>query len=174
MSDANASIYSFNEFEVDALERRVTRCGENVVLNNRAFDLLLVFLDNSGRLITKRELVDKVWAGQMVEESNLTVQISALRRILGDGKDQNSLIQTVSGRGYRFIPEVSAKVAGNGASSFNEIGSSSQDPVGSADTTGRTPVTNVEKPDEVPPPKWYMSTPVSVVASALLLSLIHI
>ncbi|MEP6848860.1 MAG: LpqB family beta-propeller domain-containing protein [Acidobacteriota bacterium] len=168
MSDANPSIYSFNEFEVDALEQTVTRSGENIVLNNRAFDLLLVFLNNSGRLITKRELVDKVWAGQLVEESNLTVQISTLRRTLGDTKDLNSLIQTVSGRGYRFIPEVSAKAASSGASSFTEVGSLSHNPIGSTDKAEPAAFTNEEKSGEGAPQKWFMSTPMSVVVSALL------
>src|SRR5262249_51362732 len=74
--------------------------------NNRTFDLLLILIENRGRLITKNELINKVWEGQFVEESNLTVQISALRRALDENKANPQYITTVQGRGYRFIAEV--------------------------------------------------------------------
>jgi DNA-binding winged helix-turn-helix (wHTH) protein/uncharacterized membrane protein HdeD (DUF308 family) len=77
-----------------------------VPLGSRAADLLHLFLDRPGELITKSEIMDAVWPNMAVEESNLTVQISALRRALGSGRNGARYIQTVPGRGYRFTPWV--------------------------------------------------------------------
>src|SRR6202035_5517476 len=71
-------------------------------LGSRAADLLLVFLQRPGELVTKGEIMDAVWPGTAVEENNLPVQISALRRVLDAGRDDGSAISTVPGRGYRF------------------------------------------------------------------------
>jgi DNA-binding winged helix-turn-helix (wHTH) protein len=70
-------------------------------LGSRAADLLLVFLQRPGELVTKSEIMDAVWPGTTVEESNLPVQIAALRRVLDAGGDGGSAISTVPGRGYR-------------------------------------------------------------------------
>lgn len=72
----------------------------------RAFDSLLFLVENAGRLVTKNELLDAVWANAFVEESNLTVAISTLRRALGEDPQDRKYIQTISGRGYRFIASV--------------------------------------------------------------------
>src|SRR5262249_18201983 len=74
-----------------------------VSIGSRAFDLLELLVARPGRLVSKSEIIDTVWGGSAVEEANLTVQISALRRILDQGHRQNSCIQTVPGRGYRFF-----------------------------------------------------------------------
>jgi adenylate cyclase len=77
-----------------------------ISLGLRAADLLLLFLSRPGELITKNEIMDAVWPDLAVEESNLTVQISALRRVLDSGRNGASYIQTVAGRGYRFTAPV--------------------------------------------------------------------
>jgi adenylate cyclase len=78
-------------------QRQVLVSGKAVALGARAFDLLLVLIEHRDRVVGKDELLDRVWPGVEVEENNLTVQISALRKILGAGA-----ISTVTGRGYRF------------------------------------------------------------------------
>jgi adenylate cyclase len=83
-----------------------------ISLGSRAADLLLLFLSRPGELITKNEIMDAVWPGLAVEEGNLTVQMSALRRAL-DSRKGASCIQTIAGRGYRFILPVE-DVAGSG------------------------------------------------------------
>jgi adenylate cyclase len=85
------------EFEVRPAERRVLVNGEPVALGARAFDLLLVLIEHHDRVVSKDELLALVWPGVVVEENNLTVQISSLRKVLG-----NAAITTVAGRGYRF------------------------------------------------------------------------
>jgi DNA-binding winged helix-turn-helix (wHTH) protein len=76
----------FAEFELDTAHRRLMRGGEQVVLNPKAFDLLVFLAENRGRVVTKDEILDGVWDGQFVEEANLTVQMSTLRKALGEKK----------------------------------------------------------------------------------------
>jgi len=83
--------------EVRPDERRLLARGKAVVLGARAFDLLLVLIEHRERVVSKEELLERVWPGVEVEENNLTVQVSALRKVLG-----SSAISTVTGRGYRF------------------------------------------------------------------------
>src|SRR3989441_7921988 len=91
------SSYRFGTFELQPNERRLLAGGEPVVLGPRAFDLLLALVERPGQLVTKEELLDCLWPKLVVEENNLQVQVSALRKILGQGA-----IATIPGRGYRF------------------------------------------------------------------------
>ena len=81
------------------------RAGQSVQLQGKAFDLLVVLLENRDRVIAKEELMELVWRDQFVEEANLTVQISALRKALGEKKDEHRFIVTVPGRGALFRRE---------------------------------------------------------------------
>jgi eukaryotic-like serine/threonine-protein kinase len=99
-------VYEFDNFRVDAGRRRLERDGKPVPLPSKAFDLLLALVENNGRLVEKEELYQSVWADQVVEESNLTVQMSAIRKALGERRDNPHYIITIPGRGYRFVGEV--------------------------------------------------------------------
>ena len=96
-SVASPERYRFGAFEVQVDERRLLSDGTVVSLRPRAFDLLAAFVDRAGHLVTKDELLDRVWPGVVVEEAALHVQVSALRKVLGA-----DAIATVSGQGYRF------------------------------------------------------------------------
>ena len=89
--------YSFGDFELRADERKVLHRGQPVPLRARAFDLLLVLVENRHRVVGKDELLERVWPGLVVEENNLSVQVSSLRKLFGP-----AAVSTVSGRGYRF------------------------------------------------------------------------
>ncbi|MBC7767684.1 MAG: winged helix-turn-helix domain-containing protein [Phycisphaerales bacterium] len=91
------ALFTTDGIEIRPAERRVLVHGEPAVLGGRAFDLLLTLIAHRDRVIGKDELMTLVWPGIAVEENNLTVQISALRKVLG-----NQAIATVAGRGYRF------------------------------------------------------------------------
>ena len=91
------SSYRFGTFELQPGERRLLARGESVALGPRAFDLLVALVERAGQLVTKETLFEKVWPKLIVEENNLQVQISALRKILGQ-----EAITTVPGRGYQF------------------------------------------------------------------------
>lgn len=96
----------FDEFELDLAKRRLLRFEEVVPLKPKAFDLLAVLVENNGRLLTKDDLFQLVWANQFVDETNLTVGISAIRRALGEKAAEPRFITNVSGRGYYFNAEV--------------------------------------------------------------------
>ncbi len=103
---AVTTIYEFDEFRVDGTQRRLMRNGQVVPLHSKAFDLLLVLVRNAGKDLTKDELLDSVWPGQILEESNLAVNISAVRRALGEKAAQSRFIVTIPGHGYRFVAHV--------------------------------------------------------------------
>ncbi len=89
--------YKFGTVEVRPDERQILVEGSPAPVGARAFDLLLALIDQRNRVVSKNELLDKVWPGVVVEENNLQVQVSTLRKILGNGA-----IATLPGRGYRF------------------------------------------------------------------------
>lgn len=89
--------YTFGRFEVRPDERQLLVDGEPAVLGARALDLLLCLIERRDRVVGKEELLQLVWPGMVVEENNLAVQISTLRKLLG-----TQALSTVSGRGYRF------------------------------------------------------------------------
>lgn len=95
--------------EIRPDERKVLHEGREVVLGGRAFDLLLVLIECRERVVSKTELMERVWPDLVVEENNLHVQISALRRALG-----TRLITTIPGRGYRFTPPHALAAGGAG------------------------------------------------------------
>jgi DNA-binding winged helix-turn-helix (wHTH) protein len=90
----------FSRFRVLLRRRQLLADGAPVELGTRAFDLLLVLLEADGALVTKKELLNRVWPNVVVSEENLKVQISALRKALAADRD---LIRTEFGHGYRFI-----------------------------------------------------------------------
>ncbi len=93
--------YSFATFRVDLVERLLFKEDREVPLTPKVFDTLLVLLENSSHVLTKQELMQKVWPDSFVEENNLAQNISVLRKALGE-----EFIQTVPKRGYRFVGEV--------------------------------------------------------------------
>jgi DNA-binding winged helix-turn-helix (wHTH) protein/Tol biopolymer transport system component len=106
MNEENSSIYIFESFRIDPVRRRLSRDGQPVPIHSKTFDLLLALIENRGRVIEKSELMEIVWANQIVEEGNLTVKMSALRKTLGERKDEARFIVTVPGKGYRFVADV--------------------------------------------------------------------
>jgi DNA-binding winged helix-turn-helix (wHTH) protein len=102
----------FGRFRVLPRRRQLLADGRPIELGTRAFDLLMLLIEARGLLVTKDEILTRVWLGSVVEESNLHVQISALRKALGEDR---GLIQTEFGRGYRFTAVVrSTAAAGHG------------------------------------------------------------
>src|SRR4029079_15675114 len=98
-----SSTHRFGPFEVRPTERQLLVQGQPAPIGARAFDLLMVFIEHRDRLLTKHELLDRVWPGLVVEENNLAVHVSALRRLLGP-----KVIATIPGRGYRFAAVLDA------------------------------------------------------------------
>ncbi len=100
-------IYEFGAFHLDAEERLLLRDGEAVALSPKAFDVLLVLVQQPGHLLEKEELLNTVWPNSFVEENNLADNISKLRKTLGEGENGHKFIETIPKRGYRFVANVS-------------------------------------------------------------------
>jgi DNA-binding winged helix-turn-helix (wHTH) protein/TolB-like protein len=96
-------IYRFDEFVVDVTRRTVLCSGTPVAMTSKALDTLLFLLRHHGATVTKREIMDAVWANVAVEENNLTQQISTLRKAFGENPEEHRFIVTVPGTGYAFI-----------------------------------------------------------------------
>ena len=113
MTDQANTPFFFGDFEIDFERRLLLRRGEVVALKGKGFDLLQVLVENRGELMTKNDLLDRVWENQFVEENNLTVHIAALRKALGEKKNANRYVVTVPGKGYRFVANASQRVNGD-------------------------------------------------------------
>jgi TolB-like protein len=96
---------SFGRFRLDLARRELRRDNRLVRLGSRALDILCVLASAGGKVVTKAELMERVWAGVIVEEHNIQVHISALRKAFeeDDDGDSDSWIVTLPGRGYRFL-----------------------------------------------------------------------
>ena len=114
---ATSDTYRFGPFRLGTRGAGLSRLGDDgtwkpVAIGSRALELLLLLLRRHGEVLSREEIMDAVWPNVAVEESNLTVQISALRRALDPSHAGAGCIQTISGRGYRFLPTVTSEPAG--------------------------------------------------------------
>lgn len=106
MSFSGNELYAFKDFRLDVGERLLLRSGRRIHLTEKAFETLCVLVRQNGHLVTKDELLREVWPDTIVEENNLDKNVSALRHVLGEVKGKQRFIETVRGRGYRFIENV--------------------------------------------------------------------
>jgi DNA-binding winged helix-turn-helix (wHTH) protein len=97
---------SFGPFRLLPAQFLLLEGDKPVPLGSRALQILVALLDRVGELVTKEELMGLVWPNVFVEPANLTVNISALRRALRDGREGNRFIINIPGRGYRFVAAV--------------------------------------------------------------------
>ena len=103
-------LYEFGPFVLDTSRHLLLLQGKPVPLTPKTYDLLVVLVENSGRVILKDELMKMVWVGSFVEDSNLTQQISAVRKALGETAGEDRYIVTVPGKGYRFAAAVTEPI----------------------------------------------------------------
>ena len=106
MSVQAKHLYQFGPFCLDPVKRRLLRDGELVKLTPKAFETLVVLVEQRGKTIEKDELLNKVWRDSVVEENNLNQSITALRKSLGDSRQDSQYIATIPGVGYRFVADV--------------------------------------------------------------------
>src|SRR5947209_7761321 len=108
---ASADIFVLDDFHLDRRSGVLSRRNHQgvfvpVALGGRALDVLGVLVEHPGDVVSRDKIMSAVWPGTVVEDGNLSVQISTLRRVLDHGRSEDSLIQTVPGRGYRFVGHV--------------------------------------------------------------------
>jgi eukaryotic-like serine/threonine-protein kinase len=106
MSMSSGRIFEFGEFQLDVAARSLCREKAIVLLSSRAFDVLLYFVQNPGKVLTREEVLKNVWAEAFVDENSLVQSISALRRALNEKPGDNSYVVTLPGRGYQFVAQV--------------------------------------------------------------------
>src|SRR5215831_18533455 len=100
------AIHTLGSFRLHTQHNLLLREGAPVPLGRRAIALLRTLVEQPGRLVSKDALIEAAWSGRAVEESNLPVQIAALRRVLDEAPGGDRWIETMPGRGYRFIGPV--------------------------------------------------------------------
>lgn len=122
-------LYEFGPFQLDPPERLLLCDGQPVPLPPKAFDLLLTLVDRSGHLVEKDELLKTVWPGAFVEEGNLAVTVSLVRKALNDDRGHHRYIETVSKRGYRFVADVKRLDEGEASPAAQETAPSPSAPV---------------------------------------------
>lgn len=102
----SSEVFHFDEFTLDVRERRLLRGAEVVRVSPKAYDVLVALVQQRGHLVTKDELLKRIWPESFVEEGGLTVHMSALRKALGEDAHRPIYIETVARSGYRFIAAV--------------------------------------------------------------------
>ncbi|WP_354678289.1 winged helix-turn-helix domain-containing protein [Cupriavidus plantarum] len=101
-----SAVYVFDEFQLIPGRQLLLRAGEPVKVGGRAFLILVALVQRPGELVSAADLLKEVWQATVVEPSNLKVHVAALRRALGDQNNEQRLIATIVGRGYRFVAPV--------------------------------------------------------------------
>src|SRR3954465_13760362 len=97
---------AFGPFRFLSTRRILLEGDEPVRLGSRGFDILAALVERAGEVVGKEELIARAWPGTFFDESNLKIQVGALRRILGDGRGGHRYLVTVPGRGYSFVAPV--------------------------------------------------------------------
>jgi DNA-binding winged helix-turn-helix (wHTH) protein len=114
------TIYSFGQYRLDVEAGILFRGAEPVALGQRAVALLQFLVEEGGSPISKDRLIESAWPGLAIEESNLPVQISALRRVFADEPGGDSWIETLPRRGYRYVGPLAVKEQENQGATGNE------------------------------------------------------
>ena len=95
--------YQFNRFEIDTLQFKLFLAGKAIAVEPKDFDLIVYLIKNRQRVVTRDEMFNTFWKGQVVCDSTLSNHIKSIRKILGDNGEEQRVISTIRGRGYRFI-----------------------------------------------------------------------
>ena len=103
-------LYRFHDYELDDSLYQLRRSGKPISVEPKVFDVLAYLLQHHDRVVSKDELLDKLWPGQVVSETALTRCIVAARKAVRDNGSKQRIIETHHGRGYRFVAEVAEQV----------------------------------------------------------------
>jgi DNA-binding winged helix-turn-helix (wHTH) protein/WD40 repeat protein len=152
--DPHKLLYEFGAFQVDPHTRRLLRDGRPVPITGKAFDILLVLLENRGAVVTKEDLLARVWPDTVVEEGNLGRNISRLRKALDESPEEHRYIVTLARSGYRFVADVRERWEENGGA------------------TGQADLKVLPAPDPGPPPSasFWRRRSIAAILALLVLS----
>jgi DNA-binding winged helix-turn-helix (wHTH) protein len=145
MVDPTATSIAFGPFRLYPMQRRLTEAGIPVHLGSRAFDILVALLEHPGELVSKEELMAKVWPNTFVTPANIAVHILALRRALGEGLRGSRYVVNIPGRGYCFVAaitvekDLASKAAGGVPAREHKLPHHSASAVGRGETVHEQP-----------------------------------
>ncbi|MGE8064786.1 winged helix-turn-helix domain-containing tetratricopeptide repeat protein [Pseudomonas sp. NPDC089569] len=105
--------FAFDDFVLDQDRRELTLRGQVVAVSPQVFDLLLLFVSNPDRVVSKDDLLQAVWSGRVVSESTITSHINAVRKAIGDTGEEQRLVRTVARKGYRFVGQIKVDNSGH-------------------------------------------------------------
>jgi len=111
MTFETSRFLDFGPFRIDVQKRLLFRDGESVQIAPKTFEMLLVLVEGNGEVVSKDDLMKRLWPDTFVEEGNLTYNVSTLRKILGESANQHDYIVTVPGKGYQFVARVRPSAA---------------------------------------------------------------
>ena len=100
---ADERVFFFGSFELYPARRLLVKDGVSVKIGGRAFDLLIILVENAGRIVANQELIARVWGKLIVVDTNIRVHVASLRRVLGDNRYDSRYIVHVARRGYIFV-----------------------------------------------------------------------
>lgn len=132
--DVAPKVYEFNGFRLEATQRRLLYQGQPVPLKGKILDLLIFLVEMRGQLVVKEDLMKEIWPDAIVEENNITVSMSILRKTLGEDRFSRQFIETVPRQGYRFIAEVTEVVperTGPGSDHTHDLIALQEEPIDS-------------------------------------------
>src|SRR5262249_29435721 len=109
-TETGGRVYEFGKFRVYPAQRLLLCDGKAVTLAPKSFDLLSIFVQDSGRLLSKEFLLRTVWGDAAVEENSIAKAVSEIRRALGEDPKSPRFIATIAKHGYRFLPKVNVRI----------------------------------------------------------------
>lgn len=121
MAEFQPGTYVFGTFELDADRFELRSDGERVHVEPQVLSLLLMLAENRGRMVSKDEVIDRIWDGRIVSESAVAARIKAARKAVGDDGSGQRVIRTIHGKGFRFVAEVGAKSVAMGATTNTAV-----------------------------------------------------
>ncbi len=164
MENRQRIAYQIGSFLLDLDLQQLFHQGELVQMPRKAFEILLLLVENSGKMVSKEDILSLIWPDRIIEEANLTQYIHLLRRLLGDNPKKPGYILTIPGKGYRFVAKVQAVDRGQSSSQGDSIPDSSvvtapevaQVSVGHSEDEGLTepPVESTTSAIYVQPRRW--------------------
>jgi DNA-binding winged helix-turn-helix (wHTH) protein/TolB-like protein/Tfp pilus assembly protein PilF len=164
-------LYKFGVFQLDPSRRRLLRAGEPATLTPKAFDTLLVLVENHGQRMTRSELIAKIWPDTLVEDHNLNQCVAVLRKVLQDSPRQPNYIATLPGQGYSFIADVERVSNGAGSEAWEPKDPASDSGAQRLGDPGRDSTATGARPLRWARPNTYTLAAVVLVLAAVTLAI---
>ncbi|MEJ2345710.1 MAG: alpha/beta fold hydrolase [Gammaproteobacteria bacterium] len=111
-------VYWFDDFQVDTVAFEIRQRGRRLAVEPQVLDVLIALLENRNKVVTRQDLLDRIWKGRVVSDAALSSRIKSVRQLLGDNGSRQRYIRTIHGRGFRFIGDVTG--SGDGAAQAGE------------------------------------------------------